>query len=160
MSSDESIAQSVQQYGYSRIVISDIEPPFVYTVGLMFTYNHPEAILFGQRDTAAGIIASMVGLIRAGRRFDTVGEYDNVLVNAKIAVRPVHRTQHEFYLGYAMGYCRERGRTGELQAVELFWPDQQGRFPFQRGCDENVWAAQPRLDQPLGPLELEERRQR
>jgi len=75
-----------------------------------------------------------------------------------VATRLVHPTQHEFYLGFAMGYCREHGRWGGLEAVQVFWPDKQGRFPFSPQCDESVWAAQPRLDQALGPSELCERR--
>jgi hypothetical protein len=75
-----------------------------------------------------------------------------------VGIRLVHSTQHEFYLGFAMGYCSSQGRTGGLQAVQVFWPDKHGRLPFRPGCDERVWAAQPRLDQALGPIELRERR--
>jgi hypothetical protein len=57
-----------------------------------------------------------------------------------------------------MGYCTNNGRIGELEAMQVFWPDEQGRFPFDRGCDEAVWSAQPRLDQPVLPDEARERR--
>jgi len=66
MSPDQLIAADVQQHGYSLITISDIESPFAYTVGLMFTYDHPELILFGQRNSGAGILHGMTALI-AGR---------------------------------------------------------------------------------------------
>jgi hypothetical protein len=158
MSPDEAIAEDVAKYGRSIITISDIEPPFVYTVGLMFTYNHPELILFGQRETGADIVRGMVELIAEGRRFDAPGEYDGVLMKGNIATRRVHPMQHEFCFGFAMGYCTSRGRCGQLEAIQVFWPDRQGRFPFNGDCDEGVWARQPRLDQVLGPMELRERR--
>ncbi len=41
----------------------------------------------------------------------------------EIGIRVVDETQHEFYLGYAMGYCRERGQIGKLRAVQVFWAD-------------------------------------
>src|SRR5207244_7074055 len=71
---------------------------------------------------------------RSSDLFDVPGEYD-VLGVIRVAVRPVHPTQHDLYLGYAMGYCREQGRPGELKAMQVFWPDKQGRFPFTRDCD-------------------------
>jgi hypothetical protein len=129
----------------SVITISDIKPPFAYTVGLMFSLQHPELIIFGLRDAGSSILRTKAGMICDGRRFDSPDEYEGVLEAGEIATRPVHGTQHEFYLGYAMGYCREHGRPGGLQAVEVFWPDAEGRFPFRPGCDERVWAAQPRL---------------
>ena len=55
-----------------------------------------------------------------------------------------------------MGYCREIGRIGELQAVQLYWPDGTGRFPFEPNCDLDVYNRQPRLDIPLTPSELDE----
>jgi hypothetical protein len=55
-----------------------------------------------------------------------------------------------------MGFCRQAGHIGELQAVQLFWPDKDGRFPFEPNCDLDVYNRQPRLDIPLTPSELDE----
>jgi hypothetical protein len=55
-----------------------------------------------------------------------------------------------------MGYCRHIGRRGELQAVQIFWPDEAGRFPFEVGCDLDVYQCQPRLDFPLTPREIKD----
>jgi hypothetical protein len=49
---------------------------------------------------------------------------------------------------------------GALDAVQVFWPDRQGRFPFDSECDARVAAAQPLLSQALGRSELEEWRRR
>jgi hypothetical protein len=61
----------------------------------------------------------------------------------------VDRWQHTEYLGYAMGYCRERGRIGELESLQVFWPDKAGHFPFEASCVEPIRALQPRLDLPF-----------
>ncbi len=155
MTPEQSIAQDVAKNGYSLLSIADHKPPFAYTAGLMFTQGHPEVIIFGLPKSGPDILRAIVKLLHDGKRFDTAGEY-GVLGVVRVATRPVHPTQHELYLGYAMGYCREQGRPGELQAVQVFWPDKQGRFPFTRDCDSKVWEAQPRLDQPIGPRELAE----
>jgi hypothetical protein len=156
-SPEQTIADNVERYGWHAISISDINPPFVYTVGLMRTFAHPEAIIFGlERREAHSILSVVVENLRAGCRYETAGKYDNVLEAYAIGVRPVHTSQHERYLGYAMGFCREIGRIGELQAVQFFWPDRDGRFPFEPNCDLDAYNRQPRLDIPLTPSELEE----
>jgi hypothetical protein len=151
VSYEQNIANDVERVGWSAISVSDVSPPFIYTVGLMFSLAHPELIIFGLGDAGYDILSAMVEDIRAGRSFASAGKYNGVLASGEVATRPVHPSHHETYLGYAMGYCRERGRIGELQAVQVFWPDRAGRFPFERGCEESVWNAQPRLDQPATP---------
>ena len=46
-SSESPIAESVERFGWHCISIDDIDPPFLYSIGLMTTFNHPEAINFG-----------------------------------------------------------------------------------------------------------------
>jgi len=140
------------------VSISDASPTFVYSVGLNFSFNHPEMIIFGLARQGSNILRVMMHEIKAGKSFAEPAVYDGVVVNGLIATRRVHPSQHEFYLGYAMGYCRERGRIGQLEAIQVFWPDKAGKFPFERECDELVWAAQPRLDQQVCPDVLRERR--
>lgn len=48
------------------------------------------------------------------------------------------------------------GRIGELEAVQTFWPDSSGKFPFDAGCDLGVFNLQPRLDIGLSPREVGE----
>ena len=72
----------------------------------------------------------------------------------RVGFRRVHPTQHELYLGFAMGYCRHIGRWGELEAMQAFWPDNSGKFPFEAGCALDVYRLQPRLDIGLTPQEL------
>jgi hypothetical protein len=157
LSYEQDIAADVERVGWSAISIADVSPPFVYSVGLMFSLAHPELIVFGLGDEGYNVLRAMVEDIRGGRSFAAPGAYDGVLAQGNIATRPVHPSQHESYLGYAMGYCRERGRIGELDAVQVFWPDRAGTFPFERDCDEAVWDAQPRLDEPVWPDVLRER---
>ena len=77
-----------------------------------------------------------------------VGEED-----LRVGFRIVHPTHHPLYLGFAMGYCRYIGRFGELQAVQVFWPDRGDKLPFEAGCNLDVYQLQPRLDVSLTPSE-------
>ena len=155
MNEDDEIERSVQTHGWHAVNISDHEPPFVYTIGLM--PHHPELIIFGlDPETANGILNVIVHETKQGRSFDKSVTYENVLESGNIAIRPVHVTQHPLFLGYAMAYCRRLGRPGSLKAMQVFWPDTNGKFPFDAGCELDVYHSQPRLDIGLTPSELAE----
>ncbi|MGN6369424.1 MAG: DUF4262 domain-containing protein [Phycisphaerae bacterium] len=159
MTPEQSIANDVTAHGHSLILISDAKPPFAYTVGLMFTLSHPELILFGRTpDELSTILRAAITHIRRGTPFTDRSTHTLPGFHIPLATRRVHPSQHEHYLGYAMGYCRSKGRIGQLEALQVFWPDPTGLFPFDRGCDDTVWSAQPRLDQPLMPDIARERR--
>jgi hypothetical protein len=57
-------------------------------------------------------------------------------------------------LNRIMGFVRNIGRIGELEAMQVLWPDSKGRFPFEVGCDLGVYQLQPRLDLALMPSEV------
>lgn len=140
---------NVERFGWHCVSINDIDPPFIYTVGLMKTFDHPEVIIFGLEPKAGhSILSVLVTNVRNGSRYDSVGKHENVLDNFPIGIRPVDESNHESHLGYAMGFCREIGRIGELRAVQLYWPDADGRFPFEPNCELGVFNCQPRLDRP------------
>lgn len=154
---EEEIAEVVRQHGWYAASISDHQPAFLYTIGLMQTLNHPEFIMFGlDAGNAHALFSQLVRDIRAGRSYAEPGVH-TIRISGdehRVGFRPVHPMQHELYLGFAMGYCRHIGRWGELQAVQAFWPDSSGRFPFEVGCDLAVYRLQPRLDIGLTPQEL------
>src|SRR5262245_24298664 len=103
-SEDEEIAQSVSKHGWHAIEVNDALPPFVYTCGLVTTFEHPELIIVGLESREAySVLAVMVEQIRRRRSFANPGSYDGILEGCAIAVRKVHPTQREIYLGYAMG---------------------------------------------------------
>lgn len=126
----------------------------------MTTFQHPELIVFGMESRALyGVLAAIVEGLRKGQSFAAPEAYEGVLDGSQIAVRKVHSTHHELYLGYAMGHSRHMN-LGGLEAVQVFWPDKQGRFPFQANCDLDVYRSQPRLDLAVPPSELRAFRRR
>ncbi len=153
---EEEIAEVVREHGWFAASVSDHEPPFLYSIGLMQTCDHPELIAFGLEPSLAHpLVSSLVREIRGGATYAHPG---TAVVpfggDFRVGFRAVHPTQHPLYLGFAMGYCRFIGRPGELQAMQVFWPDREGRLPFEPGCDLDVFQLQPRLDIPLMPSEV------
>jgi hypothetical protein len=155
---ESEIADIIRKHGWYVADVFDGEPPFLYTIGLMRTWDHPEFILFGlDSKTAHQILSALVVSIRAGRSYRGPGAYSGVLQgDFQVGIRPVHPTRHPLYLGYAMGYLRSIGRIGDLEAVQVFWPDRTGQFPYEVGCDVNVVCCQPRLDLALTAAEIAE----
>lgn len=159
MGVEDEIQEIVRQYGWYGVSITDHDPPFLYSVGLMETCDHPELFVLGlEPDNAHALFAGLFEHLRGSQSFADAGIHV-VRIGGdehRVGVRPVHPTQLPRYFGFAMGYCRHIGRPGELEAVQIFWPDKLGRFPFEAGCDLDVFRLQPRLDLALTPDEIEE----
>jgi hypothetical protein len=157
---DDEIAEIVRQHGWFAAAINDYEPPFTYSIGFMQTCVHPELIMFGMNEggNAYALLSGLFHDIRAGKSYATPGIYDVELggVQHRVGFRRVHLTQHPLYLGFAMGFLTNIDRMGQLEAMQAFWPDQQGKFPFEPGCNAAVPHLQPRLDIGLTPREVRE----
>jgi hypothetical protein len=156
---EDEIAEVVREHGWFAANVSDHEPPFLYTIGLMQTYDHPEFIIVGLEGRIAhALLAGIIREIREGQRFAEPGvsKIKTGEDELRIGFRSVHLTQHPRYLGFAMGYLRHVGHPKDLHAMQAFWPDRAGTFPFEAGCDFRVYASQPRLDLPLTPSEVQQ----
>ncbi len=154
---DEEIADDVEKYGYSLLNVSDARPPFRYSVGLMKTYDHPELIVFGlDSDNSYYLFDKLIQKLATGIKYNEPGIVEIEIDGTKhrIGLRRVHETQQQVYLGFAMGFCRRIGRWGELEAMQVFWPDSNGLFPFEAGCELDVFQQQPRIDLELTPREI------
>jgi Domain of unknown function (DUF4262) len=145
---DRAIAAKVAEHGWTAIGVDDYDPSFVYSVGLMYSAKHPEIIIFGLKDQNYALLAAVIKLIEQGKSFAVPGGYDDAMDDVPLAVGEVHPSQHEVFLGYAMAYCRHRGDIGGLRAVQVFWPDREGKFPFDPDCEPGVAIEQPLLHVP------------
>jgi len=122
-------------------------PDFVYSVGLMETYGHPEIIVFGlPMETMHDLVSNFVAGIDGGRAFVKAGSYDGIVDGFSLATRPMNTQHHCDFVGYALWHRAFVGKSGDLRVVQCFWPDKAGVFPFEKGCSETVAALQPRLD--------------
>ena len=147
MGEDDDIDRSIAQHGWHAIAVDDCDPPFLYTIGLISKSQHPELLILGlDRRTSYSIVTALVELIREGAVID--GRFE-ILDGLAVVTRPVHATQHASYLGYAMAHARRHDVP--LRAIQVFWPDKDGRFPFDVECDAEVAAVQPRLSLPALP---------
>ncbi|MFT3685466.1 MAG: DUF4262 domain-containing protein [Phycisphaerales bacterium] len=149
---EQPVLDDIAKYGWSGIIIEkdDEGPGFEYTVGLMAKFDHPEVIVFGcKRETGHGMLWAIVRGIEEGTPFTAGIKHNHVLEGYPCESRLVHESQHPEYLGYAIWHHRHFGKLGPLRAVQCVWPDRDGRFPGEPGCDANAERDQPDLRQVL-----------
>jgi hypothetical protein len=154
---DEEIAEDVRQFGWSAANVFDAQPPFMYSIGLMHSCRHPEVIVFGlEPGNAHALLSQLYRDLTNGKSYPDPGIYTVTIgdIEHRVGFRRVNPTQHQLYLGFAMGFLTNIRRMGELEAVQAFWPDRAGKFPFEPGCSESVYQLQPRLDIGLTPREV------
>jgi hypothetical protein len=152
---EQRVLDDIAKFGWYDICVEEDEegPGFNYTVGLMLKFGHPEIIIFGQKKTLLyAVLWIAVQDIEKGRQFVEPGLYEDLLHGYACYAKPVHPSQHRAYLGYAMWFCRHCGQPGTLKAVQLFWPDKAGKFPWEVECHPSVCNLQPLLDKQVqGP---------
>ena len=149
---DAEIAASIEQHGWHAIAVErdpddEASVGFTYTIGVAHTIGHPEIVICGLSSTTTyRALSDAIDDIRAGARFAVGRTYSQLFEGFEVAVRDVHQTQVAMHLGYAVSFYRLYSKPARLTAVQLYWPDKAGRFPFERGCDSDVVALQPQLD--------------
>jgi hypothetical protein len=123
-------------------------PGYAYTAGLQHTYGHPELIVFGLGEEVAGdLLEALVEAIAGGARFAAGQRCDGFLRGYPIGFRAVHPSRFERFLPAAVWAFPDGDRT----ALQVVWPDQQGRMPWDAGVREVFRACQPLLGEEARP---------
>lgn len=142
----EKVAADVEEYGWHLLLISGDEGStgFLYTVGLWSTFQHPELLLFstGSDPTKlAGYVDRMVKAIAAGERYEPGRRYDGAFGKFSGAVREIDPRWYPHFLGTGGAHYGHF----DFPAVQLFWPDAEGRFPWESEFDLPLVDRQPLL---------------
>ena len=146
---EQAVAQAradVERVGWHLVVVfGEKSYGFVYTVGLWKTYQHPELMLTATRADPRGMVGHLQAL--ASR----IAEEGLVLEDGKIlegtfgtlpaAVRSIRPEWAPGFLGVAGGFYG----SFDFPALQLFWPDDESRFPWQSDFDSKLFPVQPLL---------------
>lgn len=138
------VDRDIAEFGchIAALTDDDGEPMCAFTIGLSQSYGHPEVVVFGlDLDTAEDLLDQVQEQIEAGVRFEAGGRYDQLLRNYVCTFRPV-AGRHLPMFGAAAAFLDR----GDVPLLQLFWPDKQGRFPWQPGVRDGHRAAQPVLE--------------
>ena len=146
---EERVLGDIARFGWHLIQINaDTQgPAFVYSIGMMETLGHPEMIMCGLAPKVMATVINCVGhQVRKGRNFAKLGLFEGLLEGYACKVIPVHERWHTEYFGYAMWHRRYVGKINTLKALQCLWPDKNGKFPDEVGCNGEIVKRQPLLN--------------
>ncbi len=140
---DERIRRDVQEHGCHIAIVPGSSPGTTFcafTVGL-WRNGHPEVVVFGLEQAAAEEILDLVQEeVDDGQRFAAGERRDGLLHQYPVtfgAVTPDKVAVFE-------PAVRFHGNA-DFPMLQLFWPDRQGRFPWDAGVQELCRRSQPLL---------------
>ena len=120
---------------------------FSYTIGMTRTLKHPEIFMSGFDPELCRQLMNDVGnLIREGFDFRNPSLCDRVIQNYNVAFRPVDPASVTEHGGVGLEIL------GQFEAVQMFLPDAEGRFPWVEGCDRRYADLQTSLIRTTGPV--------
>jgi hypothetical protein len=126
------LRQKVEVFGWAVQAVFAVEeghPEWAYTIGLHH-FGHPEIIVTTLPQRVAHNILNNVGeQVKQGQRFEVGPLYDKIIEGYGVTFRPVpdvsagewFNVAHNYWGGYS------------FDALQLVWPDKEGRFPWQAG---------------------------
>lgn len=137
----------IKEFGWHVVAVQNDERPGVlYTVGLWESYRHPEILVFAPSQDPMTIAKNLSVLASRVAKGESV-KHGDVLEGAfgkfPGAIRNVHPKWHPGFLGTAGGVYGHF----DFPAVQLFWPDSTGLFPWQSGFNSDISVYQPLLEQ-------------
>ena len=125
-----------------HVLEDDSTPGWSFTVGLARAHGHPELVVFGVPREIAHDALNSIGLrVRAGAKFLDGAAIPDVLDGFELAVRNVAVPWYKPFLGMAVWFHQ----GDDFDAVQLFWPDKAGTWPWSPNASAGFKAEQPLL---------------
>jgi len=123
-----------------KVLEDDAGPGFAYTVGLRHSFGHPELIVVGLAPDVGHALLNLAGeSIRQGGRYAEGIDYDDLLRGHACRFRDVPVSQFRPYLGWALWFYE----GPSFPALQLIWPDPDGRWPWDPAVDPAIRDLQP-----------------
>lgn len=147
---DIKVLNDIQTFGWHTTGVFAQEgeegPEWAFSIGLYHSFMHPEVILFGlPLETCMDLVNAIGTEIKAGKRYESEHDYDDILqAPYRCAFKEVHRCHYRDHVGYAMWFYEKDA----FPLLQCFWPDKQGLFPWEAGCNDYVKESQPLLFKP------------
>jgi hypothetical protein len=140
---DARVRDHIARFGWHLVMIPPTpeSPGWVHTIGLGERFGHPELIVFGNDFGVLSPLLNALGeRIRSGTRLADGAELPGVLEGLRLTLRSVAAKWVEPFLGNAAWHYKR----DHVAALQCFWPDPAGRFPWQPEFEPSL-----REDQPL-----------
>lgn len=142
--------------------INGVVPGYAYSIGFGLTRDWPEATIFG-----LSLVQSRAALHRfwsLGQAPDTLmrdaasgrptGEaiVHGVLPDRPVMIRPISARRYDAYFGTALRAYTSLAEFGKLRVVQIVYPDNAGRWPWDHRAAARFANAQPPLYETTRPI--------
>ncbi len=145
---ERDVLQRLELTGWFVNIIAEDErgPGFAYSFGLYERFQHPEIILFGLGGKVMHELINEIGeAVKRGHRYGEGDETSDLLAGGyPCRFKQVNPRWYPETLTWTSWFYR----STDFPALQLFWPDKQNRFPWEKGVTDSFKAAQPDLSQP------------
>lgn len=140
---DKEFVKNIKKHGFSSTtVFNDDGTHFCYSTGFWENLSHPEIVIYGlDADVAHDLLWVCFNRITEGAAFKHLDQSDQILNNYNCMFKLItvfHLKEHLCFADWY--YCRE-----SFEALQLFWPDKEGRFSWKEGVDHAFAKDQPDL---------------
>jgi hypothetical protein len=141
---DARVRDHIARFGWHLVLIPPTPeaPGWVHTIGLDERFGHPELIVFGGDFSVLAPLLNALGeRVRGGTRLEAGSELEGILEGLPLAFRSVSAKWIEPFLGNAAWHYRRDA----IPALQCFWPDGGGHFPWQPEFETALRGDQPLL---------------
>lgn len=145
--SERKVLSDVEKYGWHILHILEDEsgPSFSFSVGFYLKFGHPEVLVMGLAQPVAHELINLIGKnLTTGRIYRPRERIGDLADGFDCSFVPIAVEHYREYLGYAIWFYRSLKQP--FPALQLVWPDKEGRFPWERGYDERFFKLQKLLD--------------
>lgn len=135
---------NIKEDGWQLNAISEEDPlpNWAYSIGIYAKYGQPELILFGlDFETMYQIVAQYIELIQEGLVVKDKLAIEGLIEKYSCVVRKVQPKWREKLLLSANWYYHYQ----DYPALQCFWPDKKGLYPWQDGFNRRMQKLQPLL---------------
>jgi len=143
---DRKLLSDIERVGWHVIHINEDEqgPGYTFSVGFYYTFRQPEILITGLRqEVAHDLLKIAVVQMAGGKTFQAFERVSDFAEGYDCAFAPIEFEHYRNYLGYAVWFYRSLPTP--FPAVQMVWPDKEGRFPWEADYDKRFLNLQKPL---------------
>jgi hypothetical protein len=143
---DRKLLSDIEKYGWHVVHVNEDPqgPSFSFSVGFYYNFQQPEILVMGLRQEVAYEFLK-IAYVRAaaGLSFEPYQRNSSFAQGYDCAFAPIEVEHYRDLLGYAVWFYRSLSKP--FPAMQLVWPDKQGRFPWEENYDTRFFKLQKAL---------------
>ena len=119
-----------------------------YSTGLFYHYQHPEIIIFNEsNDLRLSMINAIGERARKGEKFEPGKGYSDIIGGGfAVQFQPVDVSHYADWVNSAIWFYDSDPASFPL--LQCFYPDMNGKFPWEPDCESWAVESQPLLYKP------------